>query len=84
MAGGVTEKAGHFHLMVTRPSENWDEPGSTGRASGGEEPTVQSGGLQRRGAEEMGEGSWGVRVGDACPCPSVLDLADSHVGAIWF
>ena len=63
MAGGVTEKAGHFHLMVTRPSENWDEPGSTGRASGGEEPTVQSGGLQRRGAEEMGKGSWGVRTG---------------------
>ena len=84
MAGGVTEKAGHFHLMVTCPSENWDEPGWTGRASGGEEPTVQSGGLQRRGAEEMGKGSWGVRVGDACPCPSVLDLADSHVGTIWF
>lgn len=82
MAGEVAEKARQFHLMTTPPGENWGEPGSTGRASGGEQPTVQSRALQRRGAEEMGEGRWDIRVGDVCPCPSVLDLADSHVGAV--
>ena len=40
VAGEMAEKARQFHLMMTAPGENWGEPGSTGRASGGEEPTV--------------------------------------------
>lgn len=39
-------------------------------------------GYCRDAEQEMGEGRWDMHVGDVCPCPSVLDLADSHVGAV--